>query len=156
MSNHQFYSREVIAMLEQAGWFEGRNVAASLVLPGDSKYQASILEILQEFGELFVNSTGPGVSMARNSIDFNPMEAEGENEVDGRLYYYGQLLDRPLYPLGYVPDDSLILCIDATGRTYMVGDNLYLVGMTFVSGVSNILLGIRGKIFHETELRWMD
>ena len=94
--------------------------------------------------------------MAKNNIDFNPVEAESESGVDGRLYYYSQLLGRTIYTIGYVPNESLMLCLDSTGKTYMAGDNLYLVGTSFIDGVSNVLLGIRGKIFHEDELRWMD
>ena len=156
MSSQIFYNREVISLLQQAGWFEGRDAGSLLALPSDVKYPAEILEILQEFGGLNVYSSGPGVTLARNSIDFNPAEAEAESESDGRLFYYSQLLEKTIYPVGYVPNESLILCLDTTGKTYMAGDNLYLVGTSFVDGVSNILLGIRGKIFHEDELRWMD
>ncbi|GAA4039495.1 hypothetical protein GCM10022409_26470 [Hymenobacter glaciei] len=156
MSNQIFYNHEVIALLKEAGWFEGRNAGSSLTLPSDVKYPVEILEILQEFGGLSVRSSGPGITLIKNDIDFNPAEAEFESEIDGRLHYYSQLLKRTIYPIGYVPNESLMLCLDSTGKTYMAGDNLYLVGTSFVDGVSNILLGIRGKIFHEDDLRWMD
>ena len=96
MSSQIFYNREVISLLQKAGWFEGRNAGSLLALPSDVKYPVEILEILQEFGGLNVHSSRPGVTLARNSIDFNPAEAESESEIDGRLYYYSQLLERTI------------------------------------------------------------
>jgi hypothetical protein len=155
MRNHQFHNREVLAMLEHAGWYIGRNIAATLTLPDDTKYPSSAIKILEEFGELSVRSSGSGISVCRNSIRFHPMDAEGENKPDGRIYSCGKMIGQPLYPLGFIPNDAFYLCVDGSGKMYLVGDKLYLIGETFVTGVCNILLGVRGKVFHETELRWM-
>jgi hypothetical protein len=105
---------------------------------------------------LLIKSTGPGLTLARNSILFDPSYAELESSEDGTLRYYADLLQQPLYPLGHIPQESLLLCIDLAGTMYMAGDYLYEVGSSFAEGVSNVLLGVKGKEFNESTLNWQD
>jgi hypothetical protein len=103
-----------------------------------------------------IKSTGRGLTLGRNSILLDPSYAEGESREDGTLPYYASLLQQPLYPLGHIPAESLLLCIDLTGAMCMAGDYLYRVGRSFAEGVSNILLGVKGEEFNERTRSWDD
>ncbi|UYZ62614.1 SUKH-3 domain-containing protein [Hymenobacter weizhouensis] len=156
MTENAFFNQEVLSLLRQAGWFPGRNVGETIDYPSDVNYPIDTQMLLNEYGKLFVRSTGAGVNMGRNSIDFDPSWADQESSEDGRLHYYSELIGTTLYPIGYIRDESLFLCVDSSHKVYMAGDNLYWMGNSFVEGISNILLGISGKIFDEQEIHWIE
>jgi len=151
-----FFTPEVLTLLTRAGWYEGRHAQGQFVVPSDVHYPAHIEQLLQEFGGLLIRSTGAGLTLGRNSIHFDPSYAEMESSEEGILTYYAGLLQHPLYPLGHIPQESLLLCIDWAGTMYMAGDYLYRVGRSFAEGVSNILLGVKGEEFNERTLSWDD
>lgn len=150
------FTPEVLTLLRRAGWYEGRQAQGQFAVPSDVHYPAHIAQLLQEFGGLLIKSTGAGLTLGRNSILFDPSYAERESSEQGILTYYAGFLQHPLYPLGHIPQESLLLCIDWTGTMYMAGDYLYRVGSSFAEGVSNILLGVKGEEFNERTLRWGD
>ena len=156
MNTSNLFSSEVRTLLEQGGWYEGREGAGTYEVPSDVVYPEGIEKILNEFGGLYIKSNGPGISLVRNSIEFDPSDAEGESSEDGILTDYSSKIGRVLYPIGHVPKESLMLCTDLDGNVYMVGDYLYMVGHSFAEGISNILLGIKGKQFKESDSTWMD
>jgi len=151
-----FFTPEVLTLLTRAGWYEGRQAPGQFAVPSDVHYPALIAQLLQEFGGLFIKSTGAGLTLGRNSIHFDPSYAERESSEDGKLSYYSDLLQQTLYPLGHIPDESLLLCIDLAGTMYMAGDYLYRVGNSFEEGINHILLGVKGAEFNERTLRWID
>lgn len=151
-----FFTPEVLALLTRAGWYEGRQAQGQFAVPSDVHYPVLIAQLLAEFGGLFIKSTGRGLTLARNSILFDPSYAERESSKDGKLSYYSGLLQQTLYPLGHIPAESLLLCIDLTGTMYMAGDYLYRVGSSFAEGISHILLGVKGNEFNERTRRWED
>jgi hypothetical protein len=148
------FSPAVQEILEQAGWHKGRNAAGTFPLPHDVVYPDAIILILNEFGGLYLRSKGPGITLARLSIYFDPIDGDFGSSEDGNIYYYASLIAKKLYPLGSIPTESLTLCIDENFHMYMLGDNLHHVGDSFAAGVSNILLGIRGKTLNERTLEW--
>ena len=150
------FSPEVRALLEQAGWYDNRIASPPPALPYDVQYPPAIHRLLMEFGGLSVESSGPGVNKARNSIEFDPLWAEGESTEDGRLTYYSSLLGSTLYPIGQVSNSPWMICLDLHGKVYMAGDCLFFVGESFVEGVSNMLLGIRGKVLQEETKQWIE
>jgi hypothetical protein len=105
----------VLTLLTRAGWYEGRQAQGQFAVPSDVLYPAQIAQLLQEFGGLLIKSTGRGLTLGQNSILFDPSYAEGESKEDGTLTYYASLLQQPLYPLGHIPAELLLLCIDLTG-----------------------------------------
>ena len=105
-------------------------------------------------GGLLVHSSGSGITISRASITFDPSSAGMESSEDGNLWDYTDRTGIPLYPLGYTRCGELYLCIDLQGNVYMVGDYLYWVGESFEEGVSNVLLGIKGKTLNDRTLLW--
>lgn len=154
MANAFVFNPEVIGLLQKAGWYEGRNAVGAFSLPSDVQYPPDIIQVLNEFGGLFVHSSGTGISLSRLSINFEPSWADKESSEDGILWDYATRLGYKLYPLGYIADESLMLCMDLDGKIYMVGDYLYLVGESFSEGIGNVLLGIEGKQLNEETLYW--
>ena len=73
-----FFTPEVLTLLTRAGWYEGRQAQGQFAVPSDVYYPAQIEELLQEFGGLLILSTGAGLTLARNSIRFDPSYAERE------------------------------------------------------------------------------
>jgi hypothetical protein len=141
-------------LLERAGWYAGRDASGTFELPSDVQYPPQILAILKEFGGLLVRSSGSGMTISRASITFDPSSAEMESSEDNTLWDYTNRTGIPLYPLGYTRSGELYLCIDLQGNVYMVGDYLYWVGESFEEGISNILLGLKGKVLNDQTLRW--
>lgn len=154
MNENIFFRGEVLELLMQAGWYKGRTVEGKLELPSDVQYPLEIANILAEFGGLYIRSSGAGITLSRLSIKFEPAWADKESSEDGILWDYSTRIGKKLYPLGYIPDESLILCIDLAGKVYMAGDYLYLVGQSFTEGISNILLGIEGQQLDDQTLAW--
>lgn len=154
MGSSLSFSPAVQEILEQAGWYKRRNAAGTFPLPHDVVYPEAIMLILNEFGGLHLRSKGPGINLARLSIYFDPIDGDFESDEDGKIYYYASLIAKKLYPLGSIPTEALMLCIDEDFHLYMLGDNLHRVGDSFAAGVSNILLGIRGKTLNERTIEW--
>ena len=137
---------EVHALLTQAGWFAGRNALDAVQLPADVDYPAAVRHLLAEFAGLDVRSTGAGINVTRNSILFDPFWANMESGEDGLLTYYAAQVGTALYPLGVVKRENAIICLGADGRLYLAADSLSLDGNSFAEGISNILLGIKGRM----------
>lgn len=154
MNEENLFRARVLELLKLAGWYKGRSVAGRLDLPNDVVYPMGIANLLTEFGGLYIKSSGTGITISRLSIKFEPVWADKESSENGILLDYSNRIGKPLYPLGYIPDESLILCMDSEGKVYMAGDYLYLVGNSFAEGVSNILLGIEGKLLDDQTLTW--
>lgn len=148
------FSPEARLLLERAGWYAGRDASGTFELPSDVQYPPQILAILNEFGGLFVRSSGSGITVSRSSIEFDPSYADKESSEDGNLWDYTNRTGIPLYPLGHISDEALDLCIDLQGNVYLVGDYLYWVGNSFEEGVNNVLLGIKGKELNDRTLLW--
>ncbi len=155
MENIYLFNQDIAALLSVAGWYRGRKEGNSIPLPKDVIYPAQIKAILDEFGGLFIKSQGAGIEIGRSSIKFDPMDADGESK-DGSVGYYSELLTTTLYPLGYLPSESFIVCIDMDGRVFLTGDDCYLVGNSFPEGISNILSGVKGKRFKESTRGWWE
>lgn len=154
MSNNFFFTPEVMTLLAKAGWFPGRRTGEDIELPSDVEYPDFILQLLQEYGGLKVRSVGAGIDVGRNSIDFDPTWADQESSEDGKLYYYSNLIGNTLYPIGHLPQEALLLCLDKDSKVYAAGDNLYWTGNSFIEGVSNILIGVNGKILNVDKMDW--
>ena len=148
------FSPEVRLLLERAGWYAGRDASGTFEMPSDVQYPQQIQAILNEFGGLSVHSSGSGITVSRASINFDPSCADKESSEDGNLWDYITRTGIPLYPLGYTRSGELYLCMDLQGNVYMVGDYLYWVGKSFEEGVSNVLLGVKGKVLNDQTLLW--
>ena len=154
MNPSVFFSPEALELLTRAGWVAGRSDGETVKLPDDVRYPMRVQMILREYGGLMVRSEGAGTNVGRSSIRFEPWKAQGESSEDGTLGYFSGLIGTKLYPIGYIPDESLLVCMDESEKVYMAGDYLYWVGNSFVEGISNMLLGIDSKQLDEDTLEW--
>jgi hypothetical protein len=155
MNSSIFFGPEASAILSRAGWVAGRSDGDTIKLPDDVRYPVCIQMILREYGGLMVRSEGSGTNVCRNSIEFEPSIAQGESSEDGTLDYFSGLIQTRLYPVGYIHSEALYVCVDDAEKVYLAGDGLFWEGDSFVEGISNILLGIKGKQLDEDTLNWV-
>lgn len=133
----QRFSDEVTSMLKRGGWFPGRNIADTMILPSGFVIFPAAQKVLAEFGYLRLGIPGPGIECARGEINMDPMYAA--NDIEG-YEEYGELIHRALYPLGIV-DNLDYLAIDEDGTVYLFGDEFWFVGTSFDAALDTLLLG---------------
>lgn len=112
---------EIDRVLRNAGWRPGRKINTSvwrdrLEMSGFVWTEAAE-HFLSEFGGLVINQSGPGISCARGSFEFDPLLAEGE---DDRFAEWALVLGEPLSPIGELDHGRLFLGISGSGDIYLV------------------------------------
>jgi SUKH-3 immunity protein of toxin-antitoxin system len=137
-----------IHLLEGAGWFEGRDVSRKLAdwrtRLREHGFEPSLAaeRALREFGGIRVHQRAPGVNLARESFDLDPLLALGQRD---RFKRYETTLGLSLYPFGEWADGALFLAIASDGRVFAIGDDeINLVGGTAKEAILNLIRGVRG------------
>lgn len=133
--------------LRAAGWYPGRDIS-SLVADWfahlcDSSMFAAFPEarrVLSEFGDITVTSLFAGVDYAPGKIVLDPVLALGEQD---RFESFEDDAGSRLFPLGEIYGGHAFLAIGESGRLFMVGDDLTLLGDSFEEGISNLIEGRR-------------
>ncbi|WP_200426050.1 SUKH-3 domain-containing protein [Streptomyces sp. NE5-10] len=113
------FSPETQSALQNAGWFQGRQVdtgAWRASLPGVHMHAAAE-RFLQEFGGLHVQSSGPGEKHKRTPFEIDPNLAIGE---DDRWLELSQMFDRAFFPIGGEDFGEFFLGIDEEGEIYFL------------------------------------
>src|SRR5919109_3720081 len=108
-------------LLRTAGWFEGRDVAekvvewrARLSLDGFEPFVAAERG-LREFGGIRIEQRGPGINLARQSFEIDPLLGLGERD---RFEYFEKILGVALYPFGECENGASFLAIASDGRVF--------------------------------------
>lgn len=100
---------------------------------------------LSEFGGLKVDVHGPGISVAREPFEFDPMLADGE---DDRFSEWGEEIGKTLSPIGVLDHGRFCLGIAESGEVYLVAD--WLASFGGVSeALGRLILGIKADIIQE-------
>ncbi|WP_437951433.1 SUKH-3 domain-containing protein [Sorangium sp. So ce296] len=139
------WSEETESRLVAAGWYKGRRNAQrvaewrqNLETPNGFQMSLAAERALEEFGGLRVDCQGPGLECARGSFDLDPELASGEEE---RFDRFRAQVGSDLFPLGEAFDGQAFLAIDSTGRVYLIGDRVQLMGSSIRGALDSILMG---------------
>ena len=132
------FSSPILKLLMESGWFEGRDIGNSMMLPQEFPLFPTAHKVLSEFGNLKIGKTGIGIDRATSDIDMNPMLATGEFD---RFMEYEAELGVKLYPLGEVHRKHAFLVIDDIGRIYQLMDYIIFEGENIDAAMENLLLG---------------
>lgn len=141
-NNLHRFSKLSTALLRKAGWFDGRNMSGKIILPNEFQISDVALKVLNEFGNLKVGETGPGIDCAKTIVDFNPTLAMGEAERFGE---WSIEINSYLYPLGEVDNGHMYLAIDDRGRVFLLMDILVYLDAEFDRAIDKLLTGVKGK-----------
>ena len=140
------FSDVVVDALKNSGWQPGRRVDDSTIrgwlrsLEG-FEVNGAAERVLQEFGGLKIDQRGPGVSVARGPINFDPMKASGE---DDRFADFASLTGK-LFPLGEVWGGYALFAISPDERVFAVMDDVWLVGESFAEALDHLVRGVKSK-----------
>jgi hypothetical protein len=99
---------------------------------------AAAQRVLEEFGGIRVEISGPGLECARSSFDLNPELAAGEDDRFAALARYAQ---SDLFPLGEADNGHAFIAIDSVGRVYLVAESIALLGNDIRAALDALLLG---------------
>lgn len=137
-----------IQLLRAAGWFEGRDVAGMV-----DAWRARLIEdgfeptiaaerALREFGGIRVIQRAPGINLARDTFEIDPLLGLGEHD---RFERFETILGVSLYPMGECGGGHEFLAIASDGRVFVVGDDeIDLAGGTAREAILNLICGVRG------------
>lgn len=100
---------------------------------------------LAEFGGLTFDLSGPGLSMARQPFELDPLLCLGE---DDRFAEWGEVIGRSLFPLGELDKGRFFLGIDETGEVYLIETWLASFGPAR-DAIGNLILGIAPETRYE-------
>jgi hypothetical protein len=139
-SVEQRFSLPVLAILKTAGWHEGRQSPELTRIDGNTPPFAAAEQVLIEFGGLDLKSTGPGVNMAKSSVQIDASLSPGLTED---LHGYVEWPGQELYPIGELDHGHANLIIDQNGSTYMLTDELTLLAPSFDKSLEVLLKGER-------------
>jgi hypothetical protein len=142
-------STEVRRVLLAAGWQPGRRVDTAgwrtqLEAAGFAMHDAAE-RFLAEFGGLTIDLSGPGLSMARQPFELDPLLCLGE---DDRFAEWGEVIGRSLFPLGELDKGRFFLGIDETGEVYLIETWLASFGPAR-DAIGNLILGIAPETRYE-------
>ncbi|MFE4176433.1 SUKH-3 domain-containing protein [Streptomyces sp. NPDC056909] len=135
-------SAEVEAVLRDAGWRPGRSVDTAVwreVLEADGfRMHLAAEEFLREFGGLRVGDRGPGITRAREAIEFDPLLAVGEGDYFGE---WSEEIGHRLFPVGELDHGRAFLGLDEQGELYAVADWPARFGR-MPEAMENLVLGV--------------
>ena len=120
----------------------GRNGAQIEVFP-------AALEVLREFGGIYVMQDGPGRELRRRPFAVDPTQVAATTET---LTDLGRLLGTRLFPIGMEGDHDSVLAIDERGRVFaldhagvwFLGDGVDAALTTLIAGAQPLRLDSRG------------
>jgi hypothetical protein len=140
---------EVDRVLRAAGWQPGRQVdttAWRLALESSGYRMHEAAErFLAEYGGIKVTARGPGISVAREPFEFDPLQADGE---DDRFAEWGEEIGRTLFPVGVLDQGQFFLGISETGEVYLIADWLACYGPV-PQALERLVLGIKADVIEE-------
>lgn len=122
------FSAEVESVLRQAGWVQDRRVDLTRwkAIMSNFAWNAAAEEFLAEFGGVRVENDGPGITCARESFEFDPELAIGE---EGRFSELSEFFGIGFFPLGEVGQGESFLAIDEEGILYLLGSWAFRLGV---------------------------
>ncbi|SHN75477.1 SUKH-3 domain-containing protein [Cryptosporangium aurantiacum] len=149
----QRFPGEVQAVLERAGWTEGRSVAdaaaeairtvCAQTAADGSRYVPfpAAEQALTEFAGLYVDQDGPGVALRRRPFAVDPTMVPPSAAT---LAAFGRALGVAVFPLGIEGVDDAVLAIDEHGRVFaldaggewFLGDDVDRALTTLVTGAA--------------------
>jgi hypothetical protein len=128
-------------ILAKAGWYPGRSVPTSPLIPDGFVSFREAEAVLREFGGLHLGECEAGVDFARSDVEVDPRLAA---HLKAELVEHEQSLGARLFPLGEVCRGHGYLVIDELGRTYLLDDELSPLAPSFTQALESLLLGLRG------------
>jgi hypothetical protein len=141
---------EVREVLERAGWWPGRKIdtdrwRSQFESTGIPMHQAADA-FLQEFGNLSVSISGPGISRAREPFVIDP-ELLWDSEED-RFLEWSETIGRRLFPLGELDHGRHFLGIDEHSEVYLVETWVASFG-PMPSALENLILGVASHVIDD-------
>lgn len=132
---------ELMAEFVKAGWNQSRKIEVPSFIPPDHPAK----QVLAQFGGLTVGKCEPGIECATSDIVFRASQMdEGDNE----LAVWQRLLDTTLVSIGEVHHGHGELFLSADSRCFgrsHIHDAFYFEGEDFLTGIRNLLLGVRSR-----------
>jgi hypothetical protein len=142
---------EVLQVLTDAGWSDGRRTDAEAAMAVDivgeqigrhgerSEPFPAVTAALAEFGGIYVIQDGAGVALARRPFAIDPTEVAATTETLADL---GKHLRTKLFPIGMEGDHDSILAIDEAGRVYAIDHTgTWLLGDTIDAALITLVTG---------------
>jgi hypothetical protein len=137
------FAPAVREVLERAGWSPDRRVPeAQLQAWADSLGMVmpeSARQVLGEFGGIATTQLAPGVDLAREPFVLDPLLAVHEEDRFQEFRDSYGLDD--LYPLGESAGGHWFIAIDGDGRTYLLMDDIRVLGETFDAALEALAVG---------------
>ena len=132
-------------MLREAGWYPGRSTDSKTLDEWQKvikvKIPPPVEAVFKEFGGLEFGTIGPGLTMARTTVDINPLHARWDSPVIQRLAKAAGV--EALYPLGIFGDGDGLILMDSFGSVYVDYDMDSPAGRSFDEAIIKLLLGIK-------------
>ncbi|MBL8203785.1 MAG: SUKH-3 domain-containing protein [Blastocatellia bacterium] len=135
------FSDEVDRLLVKAGWFEGRDVLDQVrLLEGFTPFAAA-QQVLREFGNLHIGSSGAGIDCARSDVEIDPSLIAGGEEL---IAEFENKLGIKLTPLGEAHNGHLIFLMDEQGRVFAswLFHDVFPYAKSFDRALETFLLGL--------------
>lgn len=145
MSTSLGWSAQTEAQMTTAGWHKGRRATQrvrewrrQLEKPHGFRMSSVAERVLEEFGGIRVESQGPGLECARGGFNLDPELVSGEED---RFGDFRDQVESDLFPLGEAYNGHAFLAIDGTGRVFLLGDTIQLLGTNIYDALDAILVG---------------
>ncbi len=125
-------------MLQEAGWFEGRDVFSQLIFPPDFERLSAADNVLREFGGLKVGRRGRGIDCGRCEFEIDPLLA---GHLSADCAAISEKIGLKLYPLGECDHGHAFLFIDERCGIYSWFGEFLKLADSFDDAVDRMLLG---------------
>lgn len=153
------FAPDVTEVLTAAGWSPGRRADKQTadaigqlgrVTGRDGARHRSFpaaVEVLSEFGGLYVTQDGPGEDIRRRPFAVDPTRAAASTETLADL---GRVLGVGLFPIGFEGDDDALLAVDEGGRVFALdhtGD--WYLGASIDEALTTLVTGAMPARVHD-------
>ena len=133
------FSKQVLQLLKEAGWFEGRNIVISEDAQVNLQPFAAAVSVLSEFGGLHIGHCGAGIECATSDVEIDPALT---THLSPDLREYERTWNTKLFALGDFQHSHGYLIIDSDGKAYLMNDTLDYFAVSFDQALEKLLLGL--------------
>jgi hypothetical protein len=141
---------DIISLLEDAGWYEGRNIDVEYIIKelsndGYMINNKQIRDLLKEYWNLNIEFKTPDGYFS--NIKLNTEVAKDVDKIS--VAKISQAIHDDLIPVGSINEDSALLLLSDSGKFYMITDNdVYKIRDNFFDTLKAIIFQDDVTRFH--------
>lgn len=148
------FSKQVLELLKDAGWHEGRKVSDNELKLPYKDYPKKAIDFLKELGNLDINTVVTTATKVTHEVSTYPYTTA--DTLTEEYKYYGELIGKKLYPIGFYDPEGYYISCDEDCRVYLIGEYCFFAGNSLHEAFDQLLRLDKTPIMRldEYDVKW--